>query len=92
MNLASLTQQMYCGGCYELVIACNWELAKEISHIYSISLQIMDGLGENEPDLKPSVYPRFCEEIKKNLPSYTTHFTRVFQNKTFHVYKLAKHK
>ncbi|XP_062460860.1 probable C-mannosyltransferase DPY19L3 isoform X4 [Pezoporus occidentalis] len=54
--------------------------------------QIMDGLGENEPDLKPSTYPRFCEEIKKNLPSYTTHFIRVFQNKTFHVYKLAKHK
>ncbi|XP_072202279.1 protein C-mannosyl-transferase DPY19L3 isoform X2 [Excalfactoria chinensis] len=53
---------------------------------------IMDGLGENEPDLKPSLYPRFCEEIKKNLPSYTAHFTRVFQNKTFHVYKLAKHK
>ncbi|KAJ7419463.1 putative C-mannosyltransferase DPY19L3 [Willisornis vidua] len=53
---------------------------------------IMDGLGENEPDLKPSLYPRFCEEIKKNLPAYTMHFTRVFQNKTFHVYKLAKHK
>uniref|UniRef100_A0A8B9MFP3 Dpy-19 like C-mannosyltransferase 3 n=1 Tax=Accipiter nisus TaxID=211598 RepID=A0A8B9MFP3_9AVES len=53
---------------------------------------IMDGLGENEPDLKPSLYPRFCEEIKKNLPPYTIHFTRVFQNKTFHVYKLAKHK
>ncbi|KFW11810.1 PREDICTED: probable C-mannosyltransferase DPY19L3 [Fulmarus glacialis] len=53
---------------------------------------IMDGLGENEPDLKTSLYPRFCEEIKKNLPSYTIHFTRVFQNKTFHVYKLAKHK
>ncbi|XP_062442724.1 probable C-mannosyltransferase DPY19L3 isoform X2 [Rhea pennata] len=53
---------------------------------------IMDGLGENEPDLKPSLYPRFCEEIKKNLPSYTVRFTRVFQNKTFHVYKLAKHK
>ncbi|XP_064315583.1 probable C-mannosyltransferase DPY19L3 isoform X2 [Phalacrocorax carbo] len=53
---------------------------------------VMDGLGENEPDLKPSLYPRFCEEIKKNLPSYTIHFTRVFQNKTFHVYKLAKHK
>ncbi|KFP76883.1 PREDICTED: probable C-mannosyltransferase DPY19L3 [Acanthisitta chloris] len=53
---------------------------------------IMDGVGENEPDLKPSLYPRFCEEIKKNLPSYTVHFTRVFQNKTFHVYKLAKHK
>ncbi|NXA34986.1 D19L3 mannosyltransferase, partial [Eudromia elegans] len=53
---------------------------------------IMDGLGENEPDLKPSLYPRFCEEIKRNLPSYTVHFTKVFQNKTFHVYRLAKHK
>ncbi|KFR02398.1 protein C-mannosyl-transferase DPY19L3 isoform X2 [Opisthocomus hoazin] len=53
---------------------------------------IMDGLGENEPDLKPSLYPRFCEEIKKSLPSYTIHFTKVFQNKTFHVYKLAKYK
>ncbi|KAI6077671.1 Protein dpy-19-like protein 3 [Aix galericulata] len=53
---------------------------------------IMDGLGESEPDLKPSLYPRFCEEIKKNLPSYTLHFIRVFQNKTFHVYKLAKYK
>ncbi|XP_073163930.1 protein C-mannosyl-transferase DPY19L3 isoform X2 [Lepidochelys kempii] len=53
---------------------------------------IMDGLGENEPDLKASLYPRFCEEIKKNLSSYSMYFTRVFQNKTFHVYKLAKHK
>uniref|UniRef100_A0A674KCI8 Dpy-19 like C-mannosyltransferase 3 n=1 Tax=Terrapene triunguis TaxID=2587831 RepID=A0A674KCI8_9SAUR len=53
---------------------------------------VMDGLGENEPDLKASLYPRFCEEIKKNLSSYSIYFTRVFQNKTFHVYKLAKHK
>uniref|UniRef100_A0A452GG69 Uncharacterized protein n=1 Tax=Gopherus agassizii TaxID=38772 RepID=A0A452GG69_9SAUR len=53
---------------------------------------VMDGLGENEPDLKASLYPRFCEEIKKNLSSYSMYFTRAFQNKTFHVYKLAKHK
>ncbi|XP_074864940.1 protein C-mannosyl-transferase DPY19L3 isoform X2 [Carettochelys insculpta] len=53
---------------------------------------IMDGQGENEPDLKPSMYPRFCEEIKRNLASYSMYFTRVFQNKTFHVYKLAKYK
>lgn len=52
----------------------------------------MDGPGDNEPDLKPSPYPRFCEEIKRNLPSYAAYFTKVFQNKTFHVYKLAKHK
>ncbi|XP_054856459.1 probable C-mannosyltransferase DPY19L3 [Eublepharis macularius] len=52
----------------------------------------MDGPGDDEPDLKPSQYPRFCEEIKRNLPLCTLYFTRVFQNKTFHVYKLAKHK
>ncbi|XP_058011329.1 probable C-mannosyltransferase DPY19L3 isoform X2 [Ahaetulla prasina] len=51
----------------------------------------MDGPGENDPDLKPSPFPRFCEEIKRNLPSYTTYFTKVFHNKTFHVYKLARH-
>ncbi|XP_038609275.1 probable C-mannosyltransferase DPY19L3 [Tachyglossus aculeatus] len=53
---------------------------------------VMDGPGENEPDLKPSMHPRFCEEIKRNLPSYSAHFIRVFQNKTFHVYKLSRHK
>ncbi|XP_062817732.1 probable C-mannosyltransferase DPY19L3 isoform X1 [Anolis carolinensis] len=52
----------------------------------------MDGPGENDPDLKPSPYPRFCEEIKRNLPSYTKYFTKAFQNKTFHVYKLVRHK
>ncbi|ETE58176.1 Protein dpy-19-like 3 [Ophiophagus hannah] len=30
-------------------------------------------------------------EIKRNLPSYTMYFTKVFHNKTFHVYKLARH-
>ncbi|XP_027724009.1 probable C-mannosyltransferase DPY19L3 isoform X3 [Vombatus ursinus] len=53
---------------------------------------VMDGPGENDPDLKPAKHPRFCEEIKRNLPSYSAHFTRVFQNKTFHVYKLSRHK
>ncbi|XP_044520114.1 probable C-mannosyltransferase DPY19L3 [Gracilinanus agilis] len=53
---------------------------------------VMDGPGENDPDLKPAEHPRFCEEIKRNLPSYSAHFTRVFQNKTFHVYKLSRHK
>ncbi|XP_053127543.1 probable C-mannosyltransferase DPY19L3 isoform X2 [Hemicordylus capensis] len=52
----------------------------------------MDGPGGNDPDLKPSPYPRFCEEIKRNLPSYTMYFAKVFQNKTFHVYKLTRHK
>uniref|UniRef100_A0A8C5PU64 Dpy-19 like C-mannosyltransferase 3 n=1 Tax=Leptobrachium leishanense TaxID=445787 RepID=A0A8C5PU64_9ANUR len=51
---------------------------------------IMDGPGENDPDLKPSLSPRFCEEIKRDLNSYTSYFTRVFKNKTFNVYRLAK--
>uniref|UniRef100_A0A2K6A2A4 Dpy-19 like C-mannosyltransferase 3 n=1 Tax=Mandrillus leucophaeus TaxID=9568 RepID=A0A2K6A2A4_MANLE len=53
---------------------------------------MMDGPGENDPDLKPADHPRFCEEIKRNLPPYVAHFTRVFQNKTFHVYKLSRNK
>ncbi|XP_064437169.1 protein C-mannosyl-transferase DPY19L3 isoform X5 [Mirounga angustirostris] len=51
---------------------------------------MMDGPGENDPDLKLAGHPRFCEEIKRNLPPYTAYFTRVFQNKTFHVYKLSR--
>lgn len=52
----------------------------------------MDGPGESDPDLRPADHPRFCEEIKRNLPSYAAHFTRVFQNKTFHVYRLSRNK
>lgn len=55
-------------------------------------LQEMDGPGESDPDLRPADHPRFCEEIKRNLPSYAAHFTRVFQNKTFHVYRLSRNK
>lgn len=54
--------------------------------------QEMDGPGESDPDLRPADHPRFCEEIKRNLPSYAAHFTRVFQNKTFHVYRLSRNK
>uniref|UniRef100_A0A4W3JHE0 Dpy-19 like C-mannosyltransferase 3 n=1 Tax=Callorhinchus milii TaxID=7868 RepID=A0A4W3JHE0_CALMI len=53
---------------------------------------VMDGPGENDPDLKPSPYQRFCDEIKSNQPPYTTYFARVFRNKTFHVYRLKKKK
>uniref|UniRef100_A0A671EYS8 Dpy-19 like C-mannosyltransferase 3 n=1 Tax=Rhinolophus ferrumequinum TaxID=59479 RepID=A0A671EYS8_RHIFE len=52
----------------------------------------MDGPVQNDPDLKPADHPRFCEEIKRDLPPYTVFFTRVFQNKTFHVYKLSRNK
>ncbi|XP_066569770.1 protein C-mannosyl-transferase DPY19L3 isoform X1 [Amia ocellicauda] len=51
---------------------------------------IMDGPGENDPDLTPAQHPRFCDEIKTDDPAYTKYFTRVFKNKTFHVYKLKK--
>ncbi|XP_066440023.1 protein C-mannosyl-transferase DPY19L3 [Eleutherodactylus coqui] len=51
---------------------------------------IMDGSGYNEPDLTFSPWPRFCDEVKKDSPSYTKFFTRVFKNKTFHVYRLSR--
>ncbi|XP_018613668.1 probable C-mannosyltransferase DPY19L3 [Scleropages formosus] len=53
---------------------------------------IMDGPGENDPDLIPAPHPRFCTEIKMDNPAYSRLFTRVFRNKTFHVYKLKKGK
>lgn len=62
------------------------------SHGAFFWLQVMDGPGENDPDLKRAGHPRFCEEVKRDLPPYTQLFTRVFQNKTFHVYKLARDK
>ncbi|XP_054475052.1 LOW QUALITY PROTEIN: probable C-mannosyltransferase DPY19L3 [Anoplopoma fimbria] len=51
---------------------------------------IMDGPGENEPDLVPASQPRFCEAIKTEAAAYTALFTRTFQNKTFHVYRVKK--
>ncbi|XP_075694505.1 protein C-mannosyl-transferase DPY19L3 isoform X2 [Rhinoderma darwinii] len=51
---------------------------------------IMDGPGYDDPDLKPSPAPRFCDEVKRDSPSYTKYFTRVFKNKTFHVYRLTR--
>ncbi|XP_035008023.1 probable C-mannosyltransferase DPY19L3 isoform X1 [Hippoglossus stenolepis] len=51
---------------------------------------IMDGPGENDPDLVPASHPRFCEAIKTDPADYTALFTRTFQNKTFHVYRVKK--
>uniref|UniRef100_A0A674A3E7 Dpy-19 like C-mannosyltransferase 3 n=1 Tax=Salmo trutta TaxID=8032 RepID=A0A674A3E7_SALTR len=53
---------------------------------------IMDGPGDNDPDLVHASHPRFCESVKTDGPAYTALFTRVFQNKTFHVYKLRRGK
>lgn len=54
------------------------------------SLQIMDGPGENDPDLAPAQHPRFCEAVQTDGAAYAALFTRTFQNKTFHVYRLKK--
>ncbi|XP_068432144.1 protein C-mannosyl-transferase DPY19L3 isoform X2 [Clinocottus analis] len=56
---------------------------------------IMDGPGENDPDLVPASHPRFCEAIKTEAPeavppAFGALFTRMFQNKTFHVYRVKK--
>uniref|UniRef100_A0A669DYX0 Dpy-19 like C-mannosyltransferase 3 n=1 Tax=Oreochromis niloticus TaxID=8128 RepID=A0A669DYX0_ORENI len=51
---------------------------------------IMDGPGENDPDLVPATHPRFCDAIKTDAAAYNALFTRTFQNKTFHVYRLKK--
>ncbi|XP_076854411.1 protein C-mannosyl-transferase DPY19L3 isoform X2 [Brachyhypopomus gauderio] len=53
---------------------------------------IMDGPGEDDPDLVPASHPRFCLAVKAGEPPYSTLFSRVFHNKTFHVYKLKKAK
>lgn len=50
----------------------------------------MDGEGDNDPDLVPATHPRFCEAIKMDAQAYTALFTRTFQNKTFHVYRVKK--
>ncbi|XP_076003156.1 protein C-mannosyl-transferase DPY19L3 [Genypterus blacodes] len=51
---------------------------------------IMDGPGDNDPDLIPASVTRFCEAIKTDSPAYAALFTRTFQNKTFHVYRVKK--
>uniref|UniRef100_A0A674NPI6 Dpy-19 like C-mannosyltransferase 3 n=1 Tax=Takifugu rubripes TaxID=31033 RepID=A0A674NPI6_TAKRU len=51
---------------------------------------IMDGEGDNDPDLVSATHPRFCEAIKSDAQAYAALFTRTFQNKTFHVYRVKK--
>ena len=60
--------------------------------IFSISLSYLqipeDGIREPK-NLVKSKYPRFCDEIRHNSPSYTKYFRKVFENRTFRVYKVA---
>ncbi|XP_029000060.1 probable C-mannosyltransferase DPY19L3 isoform X2 [Betta splendens] len=51
---------------------------------------IMDGPGDNDPDLVAASHPRFCEAIKTDPAAYAALFTRTFENKTFHVYRVKK--
>ncbi|KAJ3593278.1 hypothetical protein NHX12_005613, partial [Muraenolepis orangiensis] len=45
---------------------------------------IMDGPGENDPDLVPASMPHLCDAVKT---AYSALFTQAFRNKTFHVYR-----
>ncbi|XP_061593320.1 probable C-mannosyltransferase DPY19L3 [Cololabis saira] len=51
---------------------------------------VMDGPGDNEPDLVHAAHPRFCEAVKTDAAAYGALFTRTFENKTFYVYRLKK--
>lgn len=66
----------------------SFSLLLMVTHLFSY--QIMDGPGEDDPDLVPATHPRFCDAIKTDAAAYNALFTRTFQNKTFHVYRLKK--
>lgn len=63
---------------------CCWWNSRSLYH------QVMDGPGDNDPDLISAAHPRFCEAVKTDTVAYTSLFTRTFQNKTFHVYRVKK--
>jgi len=46
--------------------------------------------GIRQPaDLVPSPYPRFCDEVRYDTEEYRKLFKKVFENKTFRIYKLT---
>lgn len=53
--------------------------------LYVCLLQIVYDKGEIYSFSK---YGRFCHEIKMNYSPYTNYFTRVFWNRSYHVYKV----
>lgn len=53
--------------------------------ISSFSLQVVYDRGEMYSFSK---YGRFCQEIKLNYSPYKNYFTRVFWNRSYHVYKV----
>jgi len=46
-----------------------------------------DGIVD-PPHLLPSEYPRFCDEVRYDVAVYRRLFTKVFENKTFRIYRL----
>ena len=45
--------------------------------------------GELESGLVHSHVPRFCDAIKRNDGAFSPYFRKVFENRTFYVYRLA---
>merc|ERR1719402_663975 len=46
--------------------------------------------GIQQPiDLVASPYPRFCDEVRYDTEEYRKYFKKVFENKTFRIYKLT---
>ncbi len=54
----------------------------------NISPQIPDDGKRDMNHLVPSPHPRFCLEIRHEKPEYTKYFRKVFENKTFRIFKV----
>jgi len=50
--------------------------------------QIPDDGVRDPPHLVPSKHPRFCDEIRRGKGKYGQLFGKVFENRTFRVYKV----
>ena len=51
-------------------------------------LQIPDDGIRQPAHLIESPHPRFCLEIRHGSPEYARFFTKVFENKTFRIFKV----
>lgn len=48
---------------------------------------VIDG-GQLEEGLQHTRVPRFCKAIKRDVKSFSPYFKKVFENRTFYLYKL----
>ena len=44
--------------------------------------------GQSDPDLKYTSVPRFCNAIKYDQKNFQSYFKKVFENRTFYIYKV----